>query len=592
MAIGLGSMAARADVVYVSARAYGSGCAASNATCPGKNTDSNGLGNPVYSEVSINLGDVGAKSSVTDVGVPERGGERGYLSGTTLTSTSAGIDVSPTLAVAGGVYLVEYTQNTAANNVSQDIVTSVSATGAAVSVASTTVFQRAGSSVWKTVGYITNDVSVTTPTLSFRYASGTVNATSGNRWVIDLFRFTLYNPCQNVTKPTVIGPVAAGQTLVGVTNINASATKITIYQDSGSGMVAVGSKTSGLVFGVNTNFITVTPLTKEGLVAATQTVNSQESCVPNTGLLVGGGANPRLRLVLSVRETTNTTTGPVGGDGRFQTTNALGRVHFIGASTVVSGVPQEGKVFNPSTNWQTVTFQRGVDPANPVDPTVLWSAGTGGGTIGTQNDLQGTWGTIDAIGLVSDDLTDNGPFELYIDNITNGTTAIETFEAGTNGQTGFTFWQPSFSGTTSANMAPTPDETAVVSTAADTGTKSLRTRFQFADHGANRWIRFTTSNTTSGHPNPMIKLDDPISFRILLLPVGSSPTPPAVGNPGKMTANRSGNVISLSWTNTAATLQQASTVGTNTVWTDVSGAASGSLSVTNPTGAKFYRLRQ
>ena len=56
------------------------------------------------------------------------------------------------------------------------------------------------------------------------------------------------------------------------------------------------------------------------------------------------------------------------------------------------------------------------------------------------------------------------------------------------------------------------------------GTNSLLVSWQFKDTPAADWLRLTTG--VSGSSNPQVDLTQPISFRMLLLPVGQT-----VGNP-------------------------------------------------------------
>ncbi len=188
-------------------------------------------------------------------------------------------------------------------------------------------------------------------------------------------------------------------------------------------------------------------------------------------------------------------------------------------------------ITNPCPGWQTVMLQRGPDPASPTNVCVIWNSNTSG-QQGTTNDLQGEWGTLEAIAFALDDVTDTGPYVLYLDNIVNGgitnpPIVVEDFENAPAGTTDHTFRVPGFSGTTTPFLMTVPNEAVVSNDAADTGTKSLRVQFQWVSLATNNWLRLTTYQAPRGHPNPLVNLNDPISFRILLLPPGSSPTPPA-----------------------------------------------------------------
>jgi hypothetical protein len=64
--------------------------------------------------------------------------------------------------------------------------------------------------------------------------------------------------------------------------------------------------------------------------------------------------------------------------------------------------------------------------------------------------------------------------------------------------------------------------------------------------------------------------------------------------PPSLSISRSGNVLTLSWPTglVGYTLLSSATLGTGAAWTPVTGVINNSLSVTNPTGAQFYRLMQ
>jgi hypothetical protein len=153
-------------------------------------------------------------------------------------------------------------------------------------------------------------------------------------------------------------------------------------------------------------------------------------------------------------------------------------------------------------------------------PSVQWNP-----TVSNTNNLPGEWGALESINFVIGDLTDTGPYDIFIDNIQNGTTVFQTFEEAAIGATGYGFQAPSFSGTTSGGILTAPNSTAVSGAAADTGTKSLRVQWQWNGLVSSKWLRLTTS-TALPASNPFVDLQQPISFRILLLPVGSTPVPP------------------------------------------------------------------
>lgn len=621
-----------ADIVYITARPTPAGTGAN--------------GNGSYSEL-IAGSDTSAKSAVVDA--PPRDGERFFSSTAFANTTNTGLPflrLTPTLGVPGAVYQVEHSFSSTAGNTSGDgIVRMSNAAACTLSWTTTDKFQRQfgapSPQTWKLLGYLTNDVGSATPAIEVYLVSGTNFNSTSARFPVDVFKFTLAQPCLSVPTVGVTGPLSTNVNQVVVTGVSATATNVRVYQDSGAGMVLIGSKLTGVT--VSNNTVTVSGLVKGAQVAATQTINGQEGCTPTAGILVGGGANPRIRLALSLRETSST--GPVGTAGI--TTNV--NLHFLGASGTSSGAPIDGVVVNPAAGWQTVTFDRGslllggatniadtltdgpgynandtvklrifAYQTGPVNSIIYYSAVAGQSTTVTSNDtftvnwtwdpvdgaegyrllrdVNGTgftndfvdvgannfsdnnsswtagagvvtpaysqtnasiqwnpsvgnanhfgtdWAILDAIALTIDDTTDVGPFDLYIDNLANGTNVWQTFEGAVSGTTDFGFRTPSFSGTTSANVLTAPDQATVSNGAADTGTKSLRVRFQWSNTNATRWIRLTTS----GVGNPQMRMDQPISFRMLLLPVNTVPiAPPA---PILSIAQVGANQV-LTWTN-------------------------------------------
>jgi hypothetical protein len=201
--------------------------------------------------------------------------------------------------------------------------------------------------------------------------------------------------------------------------------------------------------------------------------------------------------------------------------------------------------------------------------------------VGNPNSLTGTWGALESINFVIDNLEDTGPFDLYVDNIQNGSTVFQTFEEATAGQSGYGFQPPSFSGTTSANIMTAPNLSQVSDLTADTGSQSLRVRFQWNGLTATKWLRLTTASAAPAS-NPYLNLDEPISFRLLLLPVGATPPQPLA-----LTITQFGSDTVLDWPGTH-TLQAASAI-TGT-FTNVPGVTTGPYTNTFTEPQKFFRL--
>jgi hypothetical protein len=487
-----------------------------------------------------------------------------------LTNTTLGVAIYPQLAVTGGVYQIDHNFSSTAGNVSTNVIMSVICTNGTLSVSETPVFQRSygnPANKWSLIGYVTNAPDSARPYIRFNYKSGIVNAGIQQRLLVDCWRFTLVQPCLSVPPVDVTGPLAANLTEVVVTGVTNTATAITVYQNTGSGMVPIGQKTSGITAGVN--LVTVSNLVKGAQVAATQTVNGQEGCVPPTGTIVGGGANPSIRVAINVRENT-TLTGPVGAAGSGSI------VHMLGASYLLSGgAPGDGIVLTPSTNWQTVTFQHGVDPL------YTWA-----GTDPNPFYWDGDFGALDGIAIACEG--DTGPYEIYIDDLANGTNGVfQDWEGVAPGTAARGFSQPSFSGTTSGNLLSAPNESVVVNTTAYSGTNCCRIRFQFNSEANTKWVRIVTSGATPV-ANPQVQVAEPISFKILLLPPGATPPPPPQPpQPPVLNATRLGGQVVLDWSGTYQ-LQTATAVAGP--YTDVPGVTTGpwTNSFTEPT--RFFRL--
>jgi hypothetical protein len=549
--------------VYVTARPTPSG---SGPNPDGTYTD-NGFGN-----------DTSAKSTAPDA--PPRSGSQYFGVGFTASTPDFGVTITPVLGTPGGTYQVFHTYSSAAGNLSADVVLGVTNTsGCTLSFTSANKFQSAfGDSSWQSLGYVTNVVGSSNPAITFYYLSGTVDAGADLRLEIDCFRFNLFTPCLTVAVPSVAGPLGASVPKVTVTGVATNATSVAAYQDKGSGMVKIGQL--AVTNPAATVIVPVTGLVKGARVSATQTVLGTESCVQATGPMVGGGANPRMRVAFSIRETPDS--GPVGAVG-----TRTGDIHFLGASTLIGGGPGDGLVLYPSNTWQTVTLQRGPDYLNPTNTSIKWNSASGD-PAGTLNDIVTPWGILEAIAIAIDDLTDTGPYDFYIDNLQNGSTVFQTFEGAVAGTIGYGFQDPAFSGSTSGYLLSAPDQATVSNGAADTGTKSLHVQFQWNGTNDTQWLRLTTFSLG----DPMVNLDDPISIRFLLLPPGAIPIPPAP--PTLSVAKEAGQVV-LNWTG-AHNLQAATVVNgpytnvTSVISTNVTSVIVGPYTNSFVEPLRFFRL--
>src|SRR5690606_11913708 len=96
-----------------------------------------------------------------------------------------------------------------------------------------------------------------------------------------------------------------------------------------------------------------------------------------------------------------------------------------------------------------------------------------------------------------------GPFNIYIDNIQNGTNVFQTFETEPSGTQGYAFQAPSFSGSTSANILSSPNLGMITNITADTGENSLNVQFQWSSTAPSRWLRLTCS-AAGAAANPLV----------------------------------------------------------------------------------------
>lgn len=423
------------------------------------------------------------------------------------------ISIQPTLGYADPTTCYQVDITHISGNASPNIVVGITVSGATlvstpggnVPVTQTLGFNSTnGINTWFTVGYLTN-LTTTTPTVTFTYISGTLAATGG-RFYTDGYRFTELTPCENTPQiETVNGPLAAGQMFVNVPNISPNATNVTVYADDGHTQTIIGSTN---VSGVTKAIVPTSALIKDQFITATQTVNGQESCLlpMGTGAVVGGGANSPLGLGFCLNMAQDKTlTGPIGTNGNSGSSD----LYFLGASGRMGGfgtAPYVATVIYPSTCWQTVY----------IDPTTAdylhWTS-----DISISPDTN-RFAQLDAIAIAIQDM-DTGPYDIYIDDFRNGDTLIENWNEGTNGQPALGFSQPSFSSTTSGFLlapppgAISPNISAVTTSHADSG-NSLHVSWQFVSTLPVNWVRLNAAN------HPELDLTQPISFRVLMLPVG------------------------------------------------------------------------
>ncbi|MEY2428158.1 MAG: hypothetical protein QOJ40_1043 [Verrucomicrobiota bacterium] len=418
--------------------------------------------------------------------------------------------LTPTLGQAGGVYTIEEAHQANISSDSADIVMNAFSSDGKVSsgCTNTTVFQKAnGGDVWKLIGYITNNPGVTQPTIIFHYVSGTVNNTGTGRVYIDAFRFVLADPCYGVAGDVaVVGPLAAGQTTVNVSGVVAGATNVTVYANGNP----VGMNVNLGGFAAGTVAVTTSALAAHDQITARQYKNG---CVGNlsSAAATGGGANPTLQVTLEVGKLAGLT-GPIGA-GAGGSGAPVYWVHANGRRSFSFGVaPTGGYTITPSTNWVTLTFN------SDTDDVYNWS----GNVFPYVN--TDPYAVLEGLGLAIDDnVPDIGPFNIYIDSIYNGSTLIQGFEGHPNGTYGVMFLRPGASTTPSGMIYSSPDTNFVNNAGgvnSDTGTNSLNVQWEFKSESADNWVRLYSGGT--GTPYPQIDLHQPVTVRMLVLPVGQT----------------------------------------------------------------------
>jgi hypothetical protein len=425
--------------------------------------------------------------------------------------------VQPTLAGTGHVYAIYCTlPNTAT---SPDETVEVQTSDGTLSTNKTLAFSDYKNGVihgqcntWNLIAYLTNNPGVYQPTVTFIYATNTIYGTNQPQCAISSRRFysgpiqfdDITDQCKKTPAVTANAPLAAGQTFVNVGGVVAGATSVTVYANG----LQIGKLASGVVAGVNT--VPTSALVQGDEIKATQTTNNIEGCMPTLGPKVGGGANPEIRVSF-ILDQNAANVGPVGAPG----ITSGNTYHLPATDTVGSGYaypPIGNIVLQPGPCWQTVSAQNGVDPESYfAAPTIM-------PVMPDPN----PYAALVGISFCIENVTNTGPFNIYIDNIQSGDTVIQDFESATNGQQQVFLANPSTATVPVANLDPGLDISQVTTNFADTGTKSLQFSWQFRDASDIIWLRALC--TGSDTPNPQIDLTKPLSMRVLLLPVGGTAT--------------------------------------------------------------------
>jgi hypothetical protein len=356
---------------------------------------------------------------------------------------------------------------------------------------------------WIHIGYITNTVA--NPIVLFSFASATPALASANRWYMDTIRFeNIGDPCfgSGATQLGITGPLAAGGTNVTVTGVTAGATNVTVYANA----VQIGATNFAGGFAAGSLQVTTTALVQNESITATQMKNGCTS-QPSSGGLVGGGPNAQLRAFVTCWKN-SANAGPIGASSSAP---GSGFFYMLGATGLQAGfgsAPLGGRTLPPGACWQLVSLQNAVDDA--ID------SNSGGHVTNTDNfcSLEGLVFAIDS--------TDNGPYDIYVDEIKSGDTVVEDFEGYAVGTTNI-FSAPNAAAlpVPSAVYLGAPNSSLISANHAFSGSKSCRIQWQWRDGNNIRWAHIV-ANATAAKRFPQLDTHQPITARILVLPVGET----------------------------------------------------------------------
>lgn len=440
--------------------------------------------------------------------------------------TTASWTVTPTLLQSAGTYRIYITKGTSGNG-SPNLVVNMTTTGGDLadiggaggsSIPLTNFNASSANNTWILVGYLTNNT--TTPAIAFNYASGAAAGTAG-RWYMDVVRFENLDPCTGIAPlAEATGPLGAGQTEVTVTGVAAGATNVTVYANT----IQIGATNYAAGFAAGSLTVPTSALVKDEEITATQikTNGLGSPCTSQpaaTGAVVGGGANPRIKVSLGVLQNA-ALTGPAGAN-----TTGTGTGYWLKASALQAGsasAPVGGQEIIPGQCWELVTFKWGTDSG------LNWQTG------GAVNDAN-PYAALEHLAIAIDD-TDTGPYDIYIDSIMNGDTVIEDFESYSDGTPNVTFVAPNVA--TVPNPGPTylsaPNSSAISQAHAFDGVNSCRVRWQFKDSQNVRWVRLLAGAST-GKKYPQLDTHQPVTVRLLVLPVGQTVSHKFNGTVGSIT---------------------------------------------------------
>ena len=305
------------------------------------------------------------------------------------------------------------------------------------------------------------------------------------------------------------GPLAASQTTVTVVGVDANATEVKVIANS---TTVIGD--TGILTTPHATTLAVTlstPLVKGDTIGANQVKGGIESCTQNSsaGPKVGGGSNAKVGVALDLYAVTGANTVVVGGTTWFAGSTSL---------------PAPSTVLTPSVGWQTVTWALN-DPAISMNwvlgpSSVPFTMNTSGGVV-----LEGIWLTVDP-----SDTSDTGPYNIYIDNIQNGTYSSLDFEAIADGAVPAVdpMSLPNSSLHRAAGLNTPPNVSMVTSVNTDVGARCNQLNYQFFNSGING---ICPSMTTVASWNRTVDPTQPLSMRILVLPVGCATAALSISQP-------------------------------------------------------------
>ena len=293
----------------------------------------------------------------------------------------------------------------------------------------------------------------------------------------------------------VVDPITAGDTAVTVTGVSPSAEDVTVYADG----VQVGQNAAPA--GATTVTVPTSALVKGKRLTATQKLSGTEGCLPSytgTTPMVGGG-NAALTVCLELDAS------PAGG-AAYTWMGANGRQGGYASP------PTGTTVVTPGVGWQTVTW------------TPATASGYNWNTAAAYTWPSSGSATLQYIWLCPNDNSEMGPYTVYIDTVQNGTASLYNWEGDPIGYSAF-MQNPSFATTGRTPVHGGPDLTACVNTNADMGAQCQRMDWEFVNTASANSIRGVLKN---GIP---VDLSKPITFRILVLPAGTSAPALTVSQP-------------------------------------------------------------